>query len=133
MQVPQQQHQPQCPQMQHRRLVNPKKDELDSPSTVGRFLGTEIDTHAMIFRVPKDRIRAIVKAAVRTQVDSAAQQLTLRQLASFIGKVQATSAAVPFARFKCRHLLHAKNAAFKRSPRWSLKVTLPREALIELQ
>lgn len=110
-----------------------KKDNLDEPKHCARFLGCMIDTRRMQFLIPRDRIRGIKQAAIKILRLDSEDRLSIRDLAGFVGKAQATTAAVVYARYKSRHLLHLKNAAFASRPSWAARLSLTKEAKEELE
>ena len=85
--------------------IHPEKSEL-IPSKSRIYLGTQINTDLMQFRVPREKIRS-----VRREIDSMLQKnteklLTVRMLASMLGKLSALRGAVVSAQLHLWPLHH---------------------------
>jgi hypothetical protein len=110
-------------------LVKASKSSLN-PQRQLQHLGFLIDTASMSLNVPKDKIRDLRREASRL-INKAST--SVRQLASFVGKAQAMTAAVFPARLRTRTLLQLKNQALRRLHNWSATIQLTPSALTELQ
>ena len=109
-------------------LVKESKSSL-TPSTTLQHLGFEIDTVSMSLKVPGQKIRDLRREASKLINKTTC---TIRQLASFIGKAVAMTAAVFPARLKVQRLLAVKIQALKSGASWSDLISIPQEATAEL-
>jgi len=109
-------------------LVKESKSSL-TPSTTLQHLGFEIDTVSMSLKVPGQKIRDLRREASKLINKTTC---TIRQLASFIGKAVAMTAAVFPARLKVQRLLAVKIQALKSGASWSDLISIPHEATAEL-
>ena len=91
--------------------------------------GLEIDTVSMSLKVPGQKIRDLRREASKLINKTTC---TIRQLASFIGKAVAMTAAVFPARLKVQRLLAVKIQALKSGASWSDLISIPHEATAEL-
>jgi hypothetical protein len=100
------------------------------PTQKIQHLGFVIDTRTMTLTVPSSKIRDLRREASRL---FRAASCSIRHLSSFIGKAQAMTMAVFPARLQTRHLLAVKNLALRRCRSWTSTISLPAQALQELQ
>ena len=110
-------------------LIHPSKSQL-TPTQVIEHLGFTINTQTMSVSVPRAKVRDIRREASRMLRST---QCTLRQLAAFIGKAQATTMAIFPARLMTRQLLAVKNQMLRTGKPWSSTVHLPAPALQNLR
>eukprot|EP00736_Rhodelphis_marinus_P003111 Rmarinus@m.28489 len=114
-------------------VINEEKCQL-SPSRQMTFLGMEIDTVSMMFLVPNDRMKGLLRQVRKTRTLHRTGRLTPRLLASLTGKMVSIAMAVRPARLFCRQLLTDLQLALHRGTRgWDAKMFLSCEALEELQ
>ncbi len=109
--------------------VNEQKCVLE-PSQRCDFLGFTLDTRHMQIKVPKDKLSNIRKLAARLHTR---QRCTVRELASFIGKLVAVMQAIGVVRLQCRGLQLCKSKALASHHDWDGEVVLSTRALGELK
>ena len=111
--------------------INWEKSNLIPTQTI-QFLGMKIDSHNMLFKVPREKLKSIKKDIEwllnRKDKD---KSITLRQLARVIGKLVAIELAILPMRLKTWKLQHCKNTQLKAT--WEGKIKLTAEAVEELK
>lgn len=111
-------------------MTNPDKSHLEPTQTLDH-LGLTINTKTMTLSVPKTKIRNIRREAQKIVNKGST---SLRNLASFIGKALATTAAIFPARLMTRQLVALKNAAMTRpGTTWNSTVFINAAAAANLQ
>lgn len=110
-------------------LVKKSKSQLE-PTQSLQHLGFTIDTRQMTLSVPKDKVRDVRREAQRILNRG---NLTVRCLASFIGKTLAMTAAVLPARLRTQNLVHLKNNALRQHKQWTASISLTTAARKDLQ
>ena len=103
------------------------------PTRSLEFLGIQINTSLMQFRVPPSKVRSLRHQIL--QVLRADQQgtLTLRRFSSLIGKLNFLSGAVVSARIHIWPLLHLQASVLRRGSSWDGKMSLSSRVLAELE
>ena len=81
-------------------VINLKKSVL-TPQTRIEFLGIMIDSNAMTLSLPEGKAQSLTKLCQHTLTS---QQITLKELASLIGKLRATAPAILPAPLQLRYL-----------------------------
>jgi hypothetical protein len=84
----------------------------------------------MLIKVPKEKLNQIRKLAARLH---RRQRCTVRELASFIGKLVSVMQAIGVVRLQCRGLHKCKSAALRAHRNWDGDVLLSPQALGELK
>lgn len=107
--------------------INWKKSSL-IPTQVEQFLGLTIDSHEMLFKVPREKLTSVM-ASLRQLIPLTA--VTLRQLAHIIGKLMALEAAVLPVRLRTRELL--RNLNHHKGGDWEQRIPLWNNARTEAQ
>ncbi|XP_075694193.1 uncharacterized protein LOC142660963 isoform X2 [Rhinoderma darwinii] len=94
------------------------EDKTEGPLTVLSFLGIEIDSERMIFRLPDDKLARLV-----TQVDQVmgSKKVTLKQLQSLMGLLVFACRIIPMGRVFSRRLSLATRGISK--PNHFIRVT----------
>jgi len=108
--------------------INVEKSILQ-PCQELEYLGWEINTNQMRIRVPGAKLKDLRRDARRTRMQL---EVTLRQLARLLGRIQSVAIAVFPTRLRCRELLRIKNGAWARTRNWEFSVVLSEEAKQEL-
>ena len=109
-----------------------KPKSILTPTQTLIHLGFKVDTHRWTLAIPDKKLQAtlhLLKQAQKTATKN--KPITIAQLASLIGTLQALMDAVPLARLYTRHLLRLKNQAKERN-NWSDKIYYTPEALSEI-
>lgn len=109
--------------------INWRKSML-IPSQVVQFLGLTIDSHAMMFRVPKDKVANVLES-LTLLTRPFARWITQRQLAHVIGKLMALEAAVLPIRLRTRDLL--RNLNTHKGDNWNQRIPIWQSARTEAQ
>ncbi|KAM4748862.1 uncharacterized protein WCC33_006262 [Rhinophrynus dorsalis] len=76
-------------------------DKTEGPQSVISFLGIEIDSAAMVFRLPQDKLSALIALVRRVR---SAKKVTLLQMQSLIGHLVFACRVMPMGRAFCRRL-----------------------------
>jgi hypothetical protein len=95
------------------------------------FLGFTACSATMTLSLPQEKVKAIytdAKRALRT-----ADRIPIRQLASVIGKMRASSPAVMIAPLRSMHLMHCKRMALRQQRSYAGICSLTQEAKTELE
>lgn len=111
-------------------VINLKKSEL-VPSQQKVFLGTEIDSRAMSFSLPQEKLKAFkkrIKELLRKHQKG--EDPTLRELQSVVGTIVSTSDCVPAVRLHLNSLLEVQARAIRGKEK---KAHLTPEALKDLR
>ena len=101
--------------------VNPDKCQL-TPTQRLVYLGVVIDTRHGLLLLPAAKVARLRKDARRL---ARAHTVPLRQLAAFAGRANFAALCLRLGRLHVHPLMHVVAAAFKRSRRWDLQVTVP--------
>ena len=112
--------------------VHPDKIQA-VPTRSIEFLGIQVNSALMQFRVPRHKIRDLRReiSAVRSKHETG--ELTLRLYSSLIGKFNAIRGAVQSAPLHIWPLLHLQNSVLRRSKKdWDSPMSLSLRALEEL-
>ena len=88
-------------------LIHQEKSVF-TPSQVIQFLGYQLDSTNMSILVPKEKLKNLKKEASHLINHP---RMTIRKLASFLGKLNALSQAMPHQSLMTRQLLRIKNQA----------------------
>lgn len=105
-------------------LINWEKSEI-SPSQIIEWLGVDIDSQAMVFRLPKKRMTATKRFCriLRNRALSN-KHVTLRELASVVGKITSCGDSIENCRIKSnairRDLQLAQRDGWKPNRKWFL-------------
>ena len=97
------------------------------------FLGFQVNSVKMQFRVPQNKIRDLRRQIHLTLLQSQKGQLTVRRFASLIGKINFLRGAVSAAPLHIWPLLQLHSKAFKRASEWDKHMTLSPRAIEELR
>ena len=97
------------------------------------FLGFQVNSVKMQFRVPLNKIRDLRRQIHLTLLQSQKGQLTVRRFASLIGKINFLRGAVSAAPLHIWPLLQLHSKAFKRASEWDKHMTLSPRATEELR
>ena len=81
-------------------------EKVEGPSTCLKFLGLEIDTVAMLVKIPNEKLVALRELINRT-LDLDGGKMRLRDLQSLIGKLNFACRAIVPGRAFCRRLIDA--------------------------
>jgi hypothetical protein len=111
----------------HGFTVNEKKSCL-IPTHVIDYLGFQIDSKSMLMKLPKKKIKSLIRDCQKAKQ---LIEMPIRKLASLIGKIIATMNAIFPARLYSRALLRDKNLALKKKG-WNGSVTLSEDSLLQL-
>jgi hypothetical protein len=111
----------------HGFTINRDKSFL-TPCQKIDYLGFKIDSKSMTLKLPKAKLRSIVRECQKAKH---LRCLPIRNLASLIGKIVATTNAILPARLHSRALLRDKNRGLHLNG-WNGSVTLSEESLIQL-
>lgn len=111
-------------------LINTDKAEL-TPQQQLKFLGMIINTLNMTVSVPKPKLKSCRATIRQTIQQHHLNTLTIRQLATAIGQIQALHPAITETRMFLTHLQRTKSRAVQ-AHGWTGKTTLTTEALDEL-
>ena len=112
----------------HGFTINIKKSCLD-PSQVVDYLGFQINSKTMTLKLPKRKIKDLIRECQRVKL---IRSISVRKLASLIGKIIATTNAILPARLHSRALLRDKNYGLKKKS-WNGTIQLSDESLIQLE
>ena len=110
--------------------IHPEKSQL-VPSQSRVFLGTQINTRLMQFRVPREKLRSIRREISALLHQNESGGLTTRQLACMLGKLNALRGAVVSAQlhlWPLHHLLRQSLAASS----WEGRAVLDESSIEEL-
>ena len=111
--------------------VHPDKIQA-VPTRSIEFLGIQVNSALMQFRVPKHKIRDLRREITLVRAQHEAGELTLRRYSSLIGKFNAVRGAVLSAPLHIWPLLHLQNSALRRQAGWDGHMSLSARALEEL-
>lgn len=106
------------------------REESERHTFMIEHLGFRIDTVKMTLSVPGSKIRDLRREATKMLQASA---ITLKRLASFIGRAMAMTIAIFPARLKTRRLIQAQNAALNRHGSWTGSITLDHRSREDLE
>jgi hypothetical protein len=110
-------------------LIKESKSTM-TPTQCIEHLGFRIDTRTMTLSVPRSKVRDLRREAEKLLRN---KSTALRNLASFIGKAMAMTAAVFPARLMTRRLIQVQNRALANQWKWTAQVNLTGPALEELE
>ena len=111
--------------------VHPDKIQA-VPTRSIEFLGIQVNSALMQFRVPKHKIRDLRREITLVRAQHEAGELTLRRYSSLIGKFNVVRGAVLSAPLHIWPLLHLQNSALRRQAGWNGHMSLSARALEEL-
>ncbi|KAM4794908.1 uncharacterized protein WCC33_000060 [Rhinophrynus dorsalis] len=94
------------------------EEKTEGPQSVITFLGIEINSVDMVFRLPQDKLDALVSLVARVR---ASKKVTLRQLQTLMGHLVFACRVMPMGRPFCRRLSLATRGV--RSPHHRIRVT----------
>ena len=81
-------------------------NKIEGPSTSIKFLGLEVDTVAMMVKLPLDKLHDL-RLSIDNLLKKQGEKITLRELQSMIGKLNFACRAVRPGRAFCRRLIDA--------------------------
>ena len=82
------------------------ENKIEGPSTSIKFLGLEVDTVAMLVKIPVDKLQNL-RSSIDALLHRQGKKITLRELQSMIGKLNFACRAVLPGRAFCRRLIDA--------------------------
>ena len=94
------------------------------PTRSLEFLGLQVNTARIEFRVPRIKIRDLRRQIHSTLSLDEGRQLTLRLFSSLIGKVNAVRGAVAAAPMHIWPLLHLQHSVLRRQAKWDDRMWL---------
>ena len=111
--------------------VHPDKIQA-VPTRSIEFLGIQVNSALMQFRVPRHKIRDLRREITLVRSRNEAGELTLRHYSSLIGKLNAVRGAVLSAPLHMWPLLHLQTSALRRKADWDGHMSLSVRVLKEL-
>ena len=112
--------------------VHPEKCKF-VPLRSQEFLGTQINSKRMQFRVPREKLRSVRREIFAAFAKNDRHLLTVRHLASLLGKLNALRGAVVSAQLHLRPFHHLmKEALHKSRSRWVDTVSLDQPVIEEM-
>ena len=112
--------------------IHPDKLQAEPRQSV-EFLGFQVNSVKMQFRVPREKVRDLRRQIHSTIQMSERGTLTVRRFASLIGKINFLRGAVSAAPLHIWPLLQLHAKAFKRAAEWDKHMSLSPRVLSELQ
>lgn len=117
-------------QLEHLGFLIKDEKSMLTPSQQIEHLGFCIDMVKMTLSVPGSKIQDLQREATKLLQASA---ITLKRLASFIGRAMAMTIVIFLAWLKMRHLIQAQNAALNRHGSWTELITLDHQSREDLE
>ena len=111
--------------------VHPDKIQA-VPTRSIEFLGIQVNSALMQFRVPRHKIRDLRREISLVRSRNEKGELTLRLYSSLTGKFNAVKGAVRSAPLRIWPLLHFQNSAHRRKAGWDGHMSLSVRVLEEL-